>query len=513
MILSNAGVNPVATDVIFAVVMILLSIAVTAVAVWLSVKFIGKPKDEQPKGDRVFSKILAFLILGGVALRAVLMLTIKGHRGDFDLIAGTMEYVSANGFEGYYQMYGTQMYPLTLMLYSLLGVIANAINVTSASYAMVVFVKLPLIIADVVSALVIYKIAKKYVNGYIALVLSGAFLLIPAFMISSSVWGSIYSLLTMGLLLSLYFMLEKNFLGLFASYTASLLFMKDALYLFPLFAVFVIYGFVKSLRKVVKEKVPSKAIWGNPETCQTIRTPIYFVASVLVAYLISLPSILPDYGAGFFGWIYRFSLRPLGVADSFGENSLGIFNIFAKNGDALGSGFPTVVFAVIFAVIVLGIVLLVYLSKKNRANLVFLAAYIMFTLATYYVDFSAMSLIPMLAISLMAFALIKDKRILTVFGMMSLLVLINSAAALINAGYINNAADYLFEQSSFYTGSPLLQEGFGLVVSIICSVLAVLTHLYSTLVILDLSLSNKRKVLPYDENATLFKGIALWVKP
>ena len=511
-ILSNAGINSVATDVVFTVAMIVLTLAVLLVGVWLLVKFIGKDKNAAPKGEKVFTKVLTLLIFGGLAVRILLALLIKGHREDFDMISGAMDHIAKNGFSGYYHANGTQIYPLTLLIYALLGVFANAIGVTSSSYAMIIFVKLPLIAADIVSAIMIYKLARKYSNGYVASVISGMFLLMPVFMIPSSVWGSIYSLLTLGLILCMYFMATKNYLGLFASYTASLLVMKDALYLFPLFAVFIVYGFIKALRKVIKEHIPASAIFNDPDTCQVIRTPIYLVASFLVGYLLSLPTFISDYGASFFGWIYNFALRPLGTATSFGHNSLGIFNIFARNGDALGSTFPTVVFAVIFSVIILGIVLLIYLSKKNRANLVFLGSYIMLTLATYYVGFEELSLVPMLGLLLVAFILIKDKRILQIFGVLSIAVVINAVTVLVSAGYVNLASDYLFT-SSFYSGTKLLDSGFGMAMSIVCSVLAVVSHLYSTLVLLDISMSGKRKLLPFEENANPIKSLALLIKP
>ncbi len=512
MFISNAGINSVAVDVIFAVFMILATFAVLITGAWLLIKFIGKDKNTAPKDDKIFIKIMAVLLFFGVVVRVVLALCIKGYREDYEIITSAMEHISLKGFKGYYPSDGIILYPLTLFIYALPALIANAVGLTASSFGMALLVKLPLIIADFVSAILLYKLAAKYVNRYVGTIVSGIFLLSPVFMISSSVWGSTYSLLTLGLLFCLYFMVGKNYLGLFASYTASTLIMKEALYLFPLFAVFIVYGFVKALQKASKEKMSASEIWNDEGACQVIRTPIYLVASVVIAYLISLPTFVFDYGAGFFGWIYRFSLKPLADAAKFGYNSLGIFNIFAKNGDLLGANFPTVVFAVIFAVIVLGITLLVYLSKKNRANLAFLSGYLIYTLATYYVDFSALTLIPVLAIFLLSFILIKDRRILQVFSFLSLTVLVNSVSVLISAGYLNNASEYLFD-SSFYTGTSLLNVGAGMAVSIVCSVVTVLTHLYSTLILLDLAMSSRRKLLSYNNSVSMAKSFTLWMKP
>lgn len=509
---SNAGINPIATDVVFALVMILLTAAVVVAGVWLLVRFMGKGRNAEPKGHKTVAKLFTLLLLCGIVLRVIFALTVIGYRADYNAIAGAMEYTALNGFKGYYQTNGTGIYPLSLLLYGLLGLPLKALGLTASSYATVIFVKLPLIIADVASAVLIFKLAEKYSNGYIALIISGMFLTAPVFMLGSAIWTSLYPLLTFAVLLCLYFVVNRNFLGLFAAYTAALLIMKDALYLFPLVAVFVTYNFVKSLLKVIKTCPSIKEIWFDKEVCQVIRTPIYFVASYVVAYLVSLLPIINDYGAGFFEPMYRFWLLPLGVASYFGTNSLGIFNIFARNGNALGSNFPTIVFAVIFAAITLGIVLLTYLSKRNRANLVYLAAYVILTLSTYYVDFTALSLLPALAILLMAFVLIRDKRIMQIFGILSLLVVVNATAALIGAGYVNTASSEAFK-TGLYTGNPVLSKDGGLAVSIICSVFVVITHLYATLVLLDLSMSGKRVVLESDEKASFVQSMAGWLKP
>ena len=120
-IFANAGMNSVATDILFAVIMGLMTVAVIIVGVWLLVKFLGKDKNDKPKDEWLFTKVLSLLIFGGILLRIVLMLLIKGHRGDFDVIAEAMEYVGRNGISQYYDAKGILLYPLTLLIYSLLS--------------------------------------------------------------------------------------------------------------------------------------------------------------------------------------------------------------------------------------------------------------------------------------------------------------------------------------------------------------------------------------------------------
>lgn len=508
-LISANGVTNSGSDATFAVLFAVLSIAVVFTAVWLVIRFMNRSNEKVGS----FASVLCMIVGIGAVVRLLLSFLIKGYREDLDVIMGAMESIPVKGFAGYYTD-GGKLFPLTLLLYSLFGVITNGLGVTSASIWMQFFVKLPLIAADAVTAVILYKIAKKYINAYVGLVMAGLFSVCPVFMLASSVWGSLYSLLAMWLVLALYFLTQKNYLGLIGIYGLALLTMKDAVYILPLVAVFIVYNYIKAVAALKKNKPEGiGGIWENKETAPVLRVPVYIVSSILIMYLVSLPVILKDYGAGFFKWIFTFFLKPLADLEFFGFNSLGIFNIFAKNGDALGAQFPTVVFAVIFAVLILAIVLLIYLSKKNRANLVLLAAYIIMTLATYFVDFTALTLVPVLAIMLLAFILVRDKRIMQIFGLVSLMVVVNAATVLISAGYLGNANDYLLsDANALYDGTVLLNEGFNMVMSIVCSVITVVSHLYFTLVILDISVSNKRKLLSGPSDISYVKSIAQLVR-
>lgn len=508
-VFGNNGVTNAGVDATFAVLFSLLSVAVVLVAVFLIMRLLNR----DAKSNGSFAAVLAMIVGIGVVLRLLLTFLIKGYRADFNQIANAMEHVAANGFTDYYRN-GGGLFPLPLLLYGLFGVITGGMGVSAVSIWMQFFVKLPLVIADAVTAVLLYRIAKRYINPYVGLVIAGLFSICPVFMLASGVWGSLYSLLTMELVLALDFLARKNYIGLIGVYGAALLTMKDAVYLFPLVAVFVVYNYVKACMAIKKEGVKGfTAVWNNDKTTAVIRVPIYIVAATVLMYCISLPVMLADYGAGFFTWMYNFFFRPLVDLTYFGYNALGIFTIFVKNGDRLGGQFPTTVFVVIFAVLILAIVLLIYLSKKNRANLVLLAAYCMMTLATYFVDFGAMALVPVLGILLLAFILIRDKRILHVFAVVSLMVVINASTVLIAAGHLGNAIDALLSASNaLYNGTTVLDSGFNLAMSIICSVFTVLSHLYFTIVMLDVSVSNKRKLLNGSSDISFGKSIVSFIK-
>ena len=92
------------------------------------------------------------------------------------------------------------------------------------------------------------------------------------------------------------------------------------------------------------------------------------------------------------------------------------------------------------------------------------------------------------------------------FFIFSLIVFVNSATVLISAGYLNNDA-------LDWTEAVKLVSGAGLAVNIVCSALAVITHIYFTYILLDIAMSNRRKLINiYDAKVGFADAIVNWIK-
>lgn len=506
-----------AANVLYPLLFSLCTAVAVFVFIWLMVRCIGK-KDVPEQGDASTTEaspraramdatavFLLFLVIG-LVLRLIFVFAVKGNRTQVSAFTTLFEYVKANGFgEKYYSENGLGLYPVPYYLYAFMGVFYKLFNLTPDSSATALFTKLPLIAADLVTAYLLYKMTRKYLNSSAAVVVGAFVCVCPLCVFASSVWASVYSIPVMFTVLTLYFVVQKNMVATIGCYAAALLTHRSALYLFPPIAVFVIYGLVKACIAVHNDRgVTFAKLLHDPDKRAVFTVPVSIVGFTIVSYLVSLPVMIGSYGAGFFTYLYRLFFKPLATFDSFGQNSLGIFNLFMRNGKLLTARFPSVIFTVLFAAIITAIVLLVYLSKKNRANLVFLCGYILFTLATYFVGFDEFGLLTATALFLMSFLLIRDKRIVSVWGMLTLLVVLNASVVMAQAGYYNNSVAYEIGEVSL---AQEILSGGGKAVNIICSALAVLTHLYATVILLDISMSGKRKVLPYRENATFGKAM------
>jgi len=242
----------------------------------------------------------------------------------------------------------------------------------------------------------------------------------------------------------------------------------------PVFLVFVLYHFVRVVRiiraektksndlksvrgrKVVKSEeeteadVPSsnkRALIFERDKGLAVRIPLYFLASLIGMYVLSLPFLGPNgvfitvSAVNFnpFSWFAALFVHPFGRDMIYVTyNGMSIYNLFGRNTNRLGENVAPGVYSILFFIVAIALVLTFYASKKNRANLVLIACYLVFTLSLFYMSFSELNLIVVLAGLLFSFILIKDKRILHVFAMLSITVLINASIVMMSAGYFGN---------------------------------------------------------------------------
>ena len=122
------------------------------------------------------------------------------------------------------------------------------------SVLMQLIIKLPLIIGDIATALLLYEAGKKYLNEYVGTILAALIMLCPVFIFASSVWSSVYSLLTPIGLGSFYALVNKKHSIALTLYGFAMLLTREASYLFPLYLVYFGYIWAKSLVNLSKKE-------------------------------------------------------------------------------------------------------------------------------------------------------------------------------------------------------------------------------------------------------------------
>ena len=463
----------VASDTVIVVVLALLTIGTIAGLIVFLCKYVDD--DGAPARKKT---TLALILVAGLVVRLLFGMLIRGDRGDYSLFTDALTQLGKGGLAGYYDGDASKtLYPVMYCIYLIFGGLSNAFSLAPQSLGAQFFIKLPLIIADLLSAFAVYKIAERYFNARIALTLAAFVCACPIFFIGSSVWTTPLAVTACLTCFGCYFLARKNYATTIAFMTAAAFSSKEGIYLFPVVAVYSVFHIVRAAVNIRRDAPRGRSIL-KKDYVAVITVPVGFVLSVACAYLVGL-FMIASYDLNFFKYIYEFLLAPLVDWSYFTYNGLSIYAIFNRNGQAPGARFPSGVFVGLFAAIITAVVCVVYFTKRNRATLVMLAAYSMFTMQLYYPD--------------AAYALVKDKRLLHVLFVSGLAYVINASSALAQAGYFNNLADYYFS-SADYTGSALMTGALA-AIPIACSVVTVLAHLYFTVITVNIGMTGQKRML------------------
>lgn len=490
MIFFNSNSIASASDIIVVVFLALLTLGcIVALPVFLC-------KHVESATPVVRKKtILSIILAAGFVIRLIFGMCIRGYRDDYNVIISMFDDLQRYGAGGYYAGNSSHcLYPIAYFVYLIFGGISNATGLTAFSSVSAQFmVKLPLVIADVLSAFAVYKIAKKYLNERVAYVLCAFVCVCPIFFIGSVVWTAPIAFTVMFACFALYYLAKKKYAVMCLFATMAAFSSKEGIYLFPVFAVFSLFHFVRAiinLRAAKKDGKTSDDIKAMLKgDCNAVYTvPLGAVLSVLGAYLLGL-TMFASFSYNPFVYIYEFLLKPLVEFEYFTYNGLSIYSVFNLNGAVPNTRFPSVLFAVLFAVIITAVVCVIYFSKRNRATMVMLAAYSMFTLGVYYPGATPIGLCAALLLTVVSYALVKDKRLLMIAFVSGLAYVINAGSVMACGGFLNNIDNYGIASSTFFMDGGLEA------IPIACSVLAVLAHLYFTVTVVSAGMTGNKKML------------------
>lgn len=143
--------------------------------------------------------------------------------------------------------------------------------------------------------------------------------------------------------------------------------------------------------------------------------------------------------------------------------------------------------------------------KRNRANIVLLASFVSLTVAVYFIGTGRVGdRAPALLLMLFCFAVAKDKRILKVYSLQSVFVTLNALLVMLGGNQISGT----FNEEVFQMSSDTVFNTF----SILLSVLSVLTHIYYTVVVMDITLTKRRKEFLTESMSSFGEVMHGWIR-
>lgn len=163
-------------------------------------------------------------------LRLILSAVYKGHESDMNCFIGWSGAVFEHGLGGFYELDMFHDYPPGYMyvLY-VIGALQKLFGFQGG--AQYILIKLPAVICDIITGVIIYKIAKKKFSDGVSSMLAALYVFNPAVIVNSSLWGQVDSVYTLFILLMIYMIAEKKMIASYFLF-AVCIFIKPQAFIF-----------------------------------------------------------------------------------------------------------------------------------------------------------------------------------------------------------------------------------------------------------------------------------------
>lgn len=476
MFFAITGITNSTLDIILGVLFVLTTLIILGCSIFYIIKHSNNEKTSSLKKTLIIILVLAFLI------RVLFSLVVIGHRRElFETIYATLK--DPDYFVDPTEPPSTRLYPLT---YYLISFFASPFLSNDASYDSVVanlFIKMPFILADVITAYLTFKVGQKFANEHFGIALCAIVAFCPIFFFASSLWGSIICLLLPVFLGVFLCIAEKKFvLSIFLS-SIALIIAKEGMIIFPVVLAYFVVVWIKNLIDLINKK--------TTDVKNLFIIPITAIVSIALIYVVSIPYTGPISGNSFADFVELFFVYPIKDNWFFGTNALSIYSVFGFNTTDAKSVLDQFSIALIFALFVAVITGCTYAVKRNRALITVFACFGVYTICTYFVGFTALSILPVLPLMLLSYALTKDKRFIISFSITAFALIVLVSTIYVNAGYYNTLPIDDFAYSDIYTGSTWLEDGASKVILIVFSVISVINHIFLTLTTFDIAINNR----------------------
>lgn len=369
----------------------------------------------QIKDFEVSTKFLVpVLVLIALFLRLFIAVLLPEYSSDLNLFK-SWAVSAANDLTKVYSSARNADYP-PLYMYAL-AIIGKIGGTSVFSSYFNLFLKLPSIFADILTSLIIYKLANKRLSRAMSIILAAFYLFNPAVLVNSSVWGQVDSFFTLLLVLAV-FMLSEGKVGIASVFfTAAVLMKPQGIIFFPI----LLFELVRL--KSVKEFVKAAFI------------------SLCTAVLIALPFVITNG----FTWIFKLYSSTVGEYPYASVNGFNFFSLIGKNyvkdtGTILGISYHNLGMAAIVLITILAFV--IYLKGNSKELAPAVAMLEISGVFTFASSMHERYLFPAAALSILAYIYLKDKRILTLIIGFSITIFSNTYYVLMQGIGRSNSTGY-----------------------------------------------------------------------
>lgn len=370
-------------------------------------------------GSKIWPAFLLAAVLA-VALRAIVALTFEGYATDIGCFKGWSIAVYENGLANFYTSGMFADYPPGYMyvLY-VLGFFRELLAIDSGSPLFTLMIKLPSIIAEVITAIIIYRIAAKQTNRVFAL-LCGVFLLFnPAMFFNSGVWGQIDAVFILFIVLAILYLKKENYILCALFFAICLLLKPQAI----MFAPVVGLGYIFALFKKGHVKKALAGIFGG----------------AIVAAAVIFAAVYPFTGSQPPLWILE---KYQGTINYYPYASLNAFNLFALMGANFVESTKVFLFlnyqtwGMIFIVLICAVIVIVQWRSRERRPLFDISAFLILSVFMLSHAMHERYILPACVLLIFAYVYSRDRTTLFFAAAFSILALMNQMITLYADGVV-----------------------------------------------------------------------------
>ncbi len=375
------------------VLMVIITV-IYILAIVLAYYMLKRKKSPLSKEQTIFSLYIIFAL--ALFIRLTFAPVIEGWPND---IATNKQWAlnAAKSLTNFYNAGWSDYPPLFVYVLAIVGKLAS---IPWLQDHFTLLIKLPSIIADLVTSFLIYRLVKSRCKTEYAIFACGIYAFHPAVFLDSTIWGQVDSFLTMLVVAALTFHMKKKPAMSAVFFSAAILMKPQGIFFLPI----VLFEVIK--RRSLKYFM-TVFCWG-----------------LLTAIVVVLPFALNQEPL----WIFKLYMNTAGEYPSAAMNAFNIFGLVGAN-FVNGSNVPFLLsyntWGLIFDIMVLGISAFIYIKSKHAAAPVITAIILNSGAFIFSVKMHERYMYPVIALLLIAFMYLKDRRILAVFIGFSVTVFMN----------------------------------------------------------------------------------------
>ena len=363
------------------------------------------------------SPIPAVLLTSSILVIVCFKYVVASFGTDLSSDLGAFSYWSQelanNGIRDFYDTVSVNYPPGYMYVLYSIGLIGKLIGISSGALLFALMIKTPVIIAEVLTALLAYKIACRHIGNRNALILSMIVLLNPAMLMNTSSWGQIDAVFTLAVVLVFYLMQEKRPMLAAAAFSAAMLIKTQAMLFLPVIGAYYLTLFLRD--HDVKSNLKD------------------FILSITIAVGVFIALGIPFMGDNGLFWPFANIFDSAYTFDYTSMNGFNFYTLFGGNYARFSDSFMLMTYQTwgyIF-IFLFSIAAMILVFKNHQKNSLFLlGAFILGAVFTFGHGMHERYIIPISVLLFFAYIYHKDRRILNAAMLYTVFALFSQATVL-----------------------------------------------------------------------------------